>query len=211
MKQSPHSRRCRQGLIHFPPSQDYGAVLELQRELCRERVEEHRPDTLLVIEHQPVFTVGRRSKPEHCGRDGVSLTQMGYEVCEVDRGGSVTYHGPGQIVGYPILLLRDFCPGPKAYVHMLEEVVIRVLKEWGIQARRVEKVPGVWVQHDASPLTPTLSPAVGEGKREELPLMSSPPLGGEVKVRGIFFLGTCEKLPRSEFALLVESHCTGLP
>ncbi|UCE64075.1 MAG: lipoyl(octanoyl) transferase LipB, partial [Nitrospirota bacterium] len=145
MKQSQLSRRCRQGIIHSPPSQDYGAVLKLQRELCRERIEEHRPDTLILVEHPPVFTLGRRSNPEHCGRNGLLLRRMGYDVYEAERGGSVTYHGPGQIVGYPIFRLRDFCPGPKVYVHMLEEVVIRVLLEWGIQATRVEKLPGVWV------------------------------------------------------------------
>ena len=152
MKQSQHSPLCRQGIIHFPPSQDYAAVLELQRELCKERVDERRPDTLILVEHPPVFTVGRRSKPEHCGRDGVSLTRMGYDVCEVDRGGSVTYHGPGQIVGYPILRLRDFCPGPKVYVGMLEEVLIRVLAEWGIKGHRAEKWRGVWVEHSENTL-----------------------------------------------------------
>ena len=149
MTQSHHSRRCRQGLIQFPPSQDYGAVLELQREFCRERLQEGRPDTLILVEHPPVFTLGRRSKPEHCGKGGASLKRMGYALYEVERGGSITYHGPGQIVGYPILRLRDFCPGPKIYVQMLEEVVIRVLLEWGIQANRVEKLPGVWIYKDA--------------------------------------------------------------
>ncbi|MDX1412451.1 MAG: lipoyl(octanoyl) transferase LipB, partial [Nitrospirales bacterium] len=121
---------------------------ELQRELCRERVQEGRPDTLILVEHPPVFTLGRRSKPDHCGRGGALLKRMGYDVYEVERGGSITYHGPGQIVVYPILRLRDFCPGPKIYVQMLEEVVIRVLLEWGIQAKRVEKLPGVWVYKD---------------------------------------------------------------
>ena len=174
MKQAPHPPRCLQGVIHSPSFQDYPAVLERQRELWRERIEESHPDTLILVEHPPVFTLGRRSKTEHWDKNSVSLKGMGYEVHEVERGGSVTYHGPGQIVGYPILRLRDFCPGPKVYVRMLEEVVIRVLKEWGINATRVEKLPGVWVHHDASPLTPTpdlrenglgrqVSPAVGEG------------------------------------------------
>lgn len=211
MTQSHHSPRCRQGLIQFPPSQDYGAVLELQRELCRKRVQEGRPDTLILVEHPPVFTLGRRAKPEHCGRGGASLKRMGYDVYEVERGGSITYHGPGQIVGYPILRLRDYCPGPKVYVHMLEEVVIRVLLEWGIQARRVEKLPGVWVHFGASPLTLTLSPEVGKGVREAhspvssptgteegngegLPSISSPLLGGRGEGEGALHSGDLRKI-----------------
>jgi lipoate-protein ligase B len=189
-----HSRICRQGIIHFPLSQDYHAVLELQRELCHERFEEGRPDTLILVEHQPVFTLGRRSKPEHWGGDGASLKRMGYDVYEVERGGSVTYHGPGQIVGYPILRLRDFCPGPKVYVRMLEEVLIRVLAEWGIKGHRAEKWRGVWVYHDASPLTPTLSPGVGEGIRETPSLVSSPPFGGRGEGEGGLLSGYLRKI-----------------
>jgi len=77
---------------------------------------------------------------------------MGYDVYEVERGGSVIYHGPGQIVGYPILRLRDFCPGPKVYVGLLEEVLIRVLAEWGIKGHRAEKWRGVWVEHSENAL-----------------------------------------------------------
>ena len=154
---SKRFRSCRHGILHISSSQDYPDVLNLQRELCQKRIQGHQPDTLILIEHPPVFTLGRRTKPEHCERDGVSLKRWGYDVYEIERGGSVTYHGPGQIVGYPILQLRDFCPGPKDYVRMLEEVMIRVLREWGIQATRVEKLPGVWVYHDA----------VGEGLKGE--------------------------------------------
>ena len=149
---SPHSRLYRQGITHFPSLQDYSAVLELQREFFHERIQDRRPDTLILVEHPKVFTFGRRSKPEHLGGDPKSLQRMGFDVYEVERGGSVTYHGPGQIVGYPILRLRDFCPGPKIYVRMLEEVVIRVLAEWGITGDRVEKWRGVWInQPETSP------------------------------------------------------------
>ena len=149
---TPHSGHYRQGITHFPSIQDYSAVLELQRECCHERIQDRRPDTLILVEHPPVFTFGRRSKPEHFGEDPESLQRMGYDVYEVERGGSVTYHGPGQIVGYPILRLREFCPGPKIYVRMLEEVVIRVLAEWGITGDRVEKWRGVWVNQPETSL-----------------------------------------------------------
>jgi lipoate-protein ligase B len=108
---------------------------------------------------------------------------MGYDVREVERGGSVTYHGPGQIVGYPILRLRDFCPGPKVYVQMLEEVVIRVLLEWGIHATRVEKLPGVWVYND-----------VGWGLKEEHSFVASPPFGGRGEGEGGLLSGDLRKI-----------------
>ncbi|MFM8551511.1 MAG: lipoyl(octanoyl) transferase LipB [Nitrospiraceae bacterium] len=120
---------------------NYGLAWELQQRLVEERVMGLRPDTLLLLDHEPVFTVGRSGKHEHWAR----LAADGYPVHHVERGGSVTYHGPGQLVGYPILHLRDYCPGPKAYVRLLEEVVIRTLADWGIAGRRLDKLPGVWI------------------------------------------------------------------
>ena len=178
MKRFSHSPSSRQEVIYFTKEQDYATVLKLQREFFRERAEGRRPDTFIVGEHHPVFTLGRRGLPEHSGDHGLLLKQQGFEVHEIERGGAVTYHGPGQIVGYPILRLREYCPGPKMYVEQLEEVMIRVLGEWGIYATRLAKLPGVWVPHDESPLTPTLSPQRGEGVREEPPPASSPPLEG---------------------------------
>lgn len=120
---------------------DYAPGWDLQRRLVEDRVADRRSDTLLLLEHEPVFTVGRRGKQEHWA----GLAAEGHAVHHVERGGSVTYHGPGQLVGYPVVRLSDHCPGPKAYVHLLEEVVIRTLADWGITGRRVEKRPGVWV------------------------------------------------------------------
>jgi lipoyl(octanoyl) transferase len=119
----------------------YAQAWALQHQLVEERVADRRPDTLLLLEHEPVFTVGRTGKDEHWQE----LAAEGLPVHRVERGGSVTYHGPGQLVGYPIVRLSDHCPGSKAYVHLLEEVIIRTLAEWGITGRRVEKLPGVWV------------------------------------------------------------------
>ena len=123
-----------------------------QRVLAQKRVEDHCSDTLFMVEHEPVFTKGRRAKEEHWKGTPESIKGHGFSICEVERGGSVTYHGPGQVVGYPILRLRDFCPGPKAYVGMLQEVVIRVLAEWKIQGSLREKFPGVWVEGVGTPL-----------------------------------------------------------
>ena len=141
-----NSNSDRQSIVLSLPLQNYHKAWDLQRELLTARAEDRRPDTLILVEHPPVFTLGRRTKAEHWGGDIEFLRNMGYEVVEIERGGSVTYHGPGQIVGYPVLRLRNYCPGPKAYVGLLEEVVIRVLAQWGIQGRRVEKWRGVWVE-----------------------------------------------------------------
>ncbi len=124
---------------------DFAGAWDLQHRLVQERTVDRRPDTLLLLEHSPVFTIGRSGQAAHCGGDENSLRTHGFPVYRVERGGSVTYHGPGQIVGYPILHLRSFCSGPKAYMRLLEEVLIRVLAAWGLPGRRVEKLIGVWV------------------------------------------------------------------
>ena len=190
----PHAPIGRPGLILVPPLTAYETIWDLQKALLDSRADERQPDTLILVEHQPVFTLGRRTRPEHWGGDGESLKQLGYEVHEIERGGSVTFHGPGQIVGYPILRLRNFSPGPKIYVRMLEEVVIRVLTDWGIYARHVEKLPGVWVHNDESSLTPTLSPGGGEGVREADSFNSSPPIGGRGEGEGDFLIENLRKI-----------------
>ncbi|NOT95460.1 MAG: lipoyl(octanoyl) transferase LipB [Nitrospira sp.] len=133
-------------LVQFPKPVPYDEAWILQRQLQEERIAERQGDTLLLLEHQPVYTLGRSTKPTHwtCGEE--ILRQTGANVQSVDRGGSITYHGPGQIVGYPILKLSHYCSGPKQYVRKLEEVVIHTLARWSIEGYRVEKTPGVWVR-----------------------------------------------------------------
>lgn len=123
----------------------YDVAWELQRRLLRDRAEDRCLDTLVLLEHEPVFTIGRSARVGHWSHDESRLVRAGFSVYHVERGGSVTYHGPGQLVGYPILRLSDFCAGPKTYMRLLEEVIIRTLKEWGITAGRREKLTGVWV------------------------------------------------------------------
>jgi lipoyl(octanoyl) transferase len=129
---------------------DYATAWALQRRLVEDRIAGRKSDTLLLLEHEPVFTAGRTARAEHWGGGDEISHVAGIPVHRTDRGGSVTYHGPGQLVGYPILKLNRFCEGPKAYVRMLEEVVIRTLAQWNIIGRRIEKLPGVWVG-DARP------------------------------------------------------------
>lgn len=133
-------------LVLFPKPVPYDEAWRLQQQLREERIAGKQGDTLLLLEHQPVYTLGRSTKPAHwtCGEE--ALRQTGANFQSVDRGGSITYHGPGQIVGYPILKLSHYCSGPKQYVRNLEEVLIHTLARWGIDGYRVEKAPGVWVR-----------------------------------------------------------------
>ena len=111
-----------------------------------QRREDREPDTLILTEHEPVLTLGRTTKPEHWEANQAEFQRQGVQVHHINRGGSVTYHGPGQMIGYPILRLRNYCPGPKLYVHKLEEVLIRTIAEWGLRGCRHERFRGVWVK-----------------------------------------------------------------
>jgi lipoate-protein ligase B len=124
---------------------DYQESSRLQAALHEARVQDVIGDTLLLTEHLPIYTLGRTTRPEHVGEGWTRGRINGIPVLSTDRGGSVTYHGPGQLVGYPILRLRTFCAGPKAYVHRLEEVLIRALDTLGVPAGRRSGMPGVWV------------------------------------------------------------------
>jgi lipoyl(octanoyl) transferase len=125
---------------------EYQEAWQLQHSLVRARLEDRRPDTLVLLEHPPVYTIGRSGRTEHWG-DEARLRASGIPICHVERGGSITYHGPGQIVGYPILQLGDYCAGPKIYMRLLEEVLIRTLADWGIAATRRDRLTGVWAEH----------------------------------------------------------------
>ena len=142
----PGSRHKLPGEVLSLPLTDYDAARRLQWRLHEERVSDVRPDTLVLVEHEPVLTLGRTARDAHW--NGLDAVPGGRDlrVIESERGGSVTYHGPGQVVAYPIVKLKHFCPGPKSYVRMLEEVIIRVLSDWEIEGRRVDKFVGVWVQ-----------------------------------------------------------------
>src|SRR5258708_37128113 len=102
----------------------YGDVLELQRELAKERIAGTRPDTLLLVEHDPVITLGRSSKAGHLLADAASLAKRGVELFEIERGGDVTFHGPGQLVGYPIVDLTQHKRDLHWYLRQLEQVLI---------------------------------------------------------------------------------------
>jgi lipoate-protein ligase B len=138
-------------LLWFSSPVRYADAWDLQMRLHHERVMNSRPDTILILEHQPVYTVGRRTLVSDWGGDPTATHMDGIEIHHVNRGGSVTYHGPGQLVVYPILRLTDHVRGVRAYVGQLEEAVIQCLWQNGIAGHRKEKAPGVWVTdlHDA--------------------------------------------------------------
>ena len=123
----------------------YADGLAIQAQLVSDRQAGLVPDTLLLLEHDPVFTLGRNARAEHVLLSADDLKARGFEVFETGRGGDVTYHGPGQVVGYPILdLAPDRCDVHR-YVRDLEEVLIRTCADYGIAAERVPGMTGAWV------------------------------------------------------------------
>jgi lipoyl(octanoyl) transferase len=125
----------------------YAEALALQRQLVEERRAEAIPDQLLLVEHPPVLTLGVRGDGgrSHILATPEALASRGIEVFETGRGGDITYHGPGQIVGYPIVNLKPDRCDVHRYVRDLEEVLIRVAADYGIQTKRVVGLTGVWV------------------------------------------------------------------
>jgi len=139
--------------IHLlqPGRVSYAEGLRLQARLVAARKQGLVGDTLVLLEHPPVLTLGRNSSRAHVLASDEFLARRGVELHEINRGGDVTYHGPGQLVGYPILDLRGDWPGkrgphlgPVDYVRLLEEVLIRVAGEFGVKAQRIGGRTGVW-------------------------------------------------------------------
>jgi len=128
----------------------YADALTMQRELVEERRAGRVPDLLLLLEHPPVITLGVRTDASRTNIVATPerLAALGIEVHETGRGGDVTYHGPGQVVGYPIVDLRPDRCDVHRYVRDLEEVMIAVSAEYGLEARRIQCLTGVWVNSE---------------------------------------------------------------
>ena len=124
---------------------DYASALQLQQQLAADRKQGLVPDQLLLLEHPHVITLGRNGHMENLLADDDILARAGISFYPTDRGGDVTYHGPGQLVGYPILDLRDWKRDVGAYVRAVEETIILTLAEYGIEGGRIPKLTGVWV------------------------------------------------------------------
>src|SRR5882672_8013531 len=124
---------------------EYGAAWELQRRVAAARKAGAIPDVLLLCEHPHVITLGRSGKISNLRAPGEMLRRMGVSFFETNRGGDITYHGPGQLVGYPILNLAEIRRDVAWYVRSLEEAMIRATAEFGISSQRVPGRTGVWV------------------------------------------------------------------
>ncbi len=133
------------GLIAYRKAWDYQE--KLYNELMQKKLagEKQFPGYLLFCEHPPVFTLGKSGSRENLLINEPMLAQRGIEFYHINRGGDITFHGPGQIVGYPILDLEQLNLGIKGYIEKLEEGVIRLLAEYGIEAGRLEGATGVWL------------------------------------------------------------------
>jgi lipoyl(octanoyl) transferase len=131
--------------IRLPGLVPYDEALRIQ--VARRNAVERgdAANALFLLEHAPVITMGRKSRAEHVLLSEAGLRERGVSLCATDRGGDVTYHGPGQLVAYPILNLAQWKQSVRWYLHALEEVLIRLLKRYNLQGERVPPYTGVWV------------------------------------------------------------------
>ena len=127
------------GLVPYEEARSLQKLIEAARQADR------IPDVLLLLQHPPVYTKGRRTDPAELGMGEDWYRMQGIEVCETDRGGRVTYHGPGQLVGYPIVSLKPYGDNVHDYVRKLERLMIDSLAAFGVEAEVIEDLTGVWV------------------------------------------------------------------
>jgi lipoyl(octanoyl) transferase len=124
----------------------YGPALQLQQERFAAVLADAAPDTLFLLEHTPVVTLGKNTGDGHVLVSAEWLQRQGLELYKTSRGGDVTYHGPGQLVGYPIVKLGDGEQDIRGYVYKLEEILIRTVADFGVTATRIEGLRGIWVE-----------------------------------------------------------------
>ncbi len=155
MGDSPYTLGQRDIIIKDLGSIDYQVTWDLQKSIQSELIDYKRglrdsyvPNALLLLEHPHVFTLGKSGDKENMLVNSEQLKSVGASLVEIDRGGDITYHGPGQLVAYPLLDLDRYTTDIGVYLRKLEEVVIRTCAEWGIIAGRVEGRTGVWVGPD---------------------------------------------------------------
>lgn len=128
--------------VFFLGRQTYRPVWALQQKIHAWRVRGEISDVALLLEHEPVYTLGKNSDIAHL----LDRRPSDADTVAIDRGGDVTYHGPGQLVGYPIIDLHEHCPSVSWYMRGLEEIIIRTLDAYGVSGVRMDGYPGVWVR-----------------------------------------------------------------
>lgn len=131
---------CDLGLI------DYKEAWDVQKSIHQLRVENKIDDVLFLLEHPNTYTLGKIADKENLVGDKKYLSDNKISVYEIDRGGDITYHGPGQIVGYPIISLTNWKQDTHKYLRAIEEVIIKVCSEYGLEGSRVDKYTGVWIE-----------------------------------------------------------------
>ncbi len=146
-------------VIRFSSQVEYAEAMRLQRERRIAIAADRAPNALYLLEHAPVITLGRRGNKENILCNDRELQTRGVKLYEADRGGDVTYHGPGQLIAYPVLNLTQWRESISWYLRALEEVVIRSLKAYGVQGERLPEFTGVWI--DGAKIS-----AVGVGIRQ---------------------------------------------
>lgn len=135
----------RPGMVAYGPARDAQKAIEAARHAGRV------PDVLLLLEHPPVYTKGRRAEAAELPMGEEWYRTQGIEVTETDRGGRVTYHGPGQLVAYPIVRLKPYGDDVHGYVRRMEGVMIAALGDWGVEAQVIEGLTGVWTEGEPPP------------------------------------------------------------
>jgi lipoyl(octanoyl) transferase len=125
---------------------DYKKAWDLQNEIYNKRLHNEVNDTLLLLEHPHTYTLGKVAAKENLLSNDDQLKQLGISVYEIDRGGDITYHGPGQIVGYPIINLSEWNEDTHKYLRGLEEVLMQTCSEYGLESERNSKFTGVWLK-----------------------------------------------------------------
>jgi lipoate-protein ligase B len=138
------SKRSRKGWLINLGRVDYDDGLALQAEFERKRKEGEVPDLFILLEHEPVYTMGRSTDPDNLLLDRDDLEKRGIKVREIRRGGDITFHGPGQLVGYPIIDLQDHKKDAHWYLRSLEKVLINACDHYGVKCYTIEGMTGVW-------------------------------------------------------------------
>ncbi|MDR3764128.1 MAG: lipoyl(octanoyl) transferase LipB [Acidobacteriota bacterium] len=165
---------------------DYGTALRLQERLVELRKEERIGNTLLFVEHPPTITLGRNAKESNIIASPEVLKARGVETFEINRGGDVTFHGPGQLVAYPIFDLRSFVPkiGVIEFVRRLEEVLMRTCAQWSMETQRIAGMTGVWTLPEVPPR------------------LSGRPMGRDYTPEGNVPAGSAEKISERKVAAI---------